>query len=123
MIHGLHHIAILCADRGSTAFYSALGFREVKAVTRPERQDEIIWMEGHGITLELFISRGNPPRPSYPEAYGLRHLALRVTEIEAIAAALAAAGYSPEPIRRDTVTGEKMTFVADPDGLPIELHE
>ena len=28
-----------------------------------------------------------------------------------------------EPIRFDTFTGKKMTFFADPDGLPLELHE
>ena len=32
-------------------------------------------------------------------------------------------GISCEPVRRDTFTGEKLTFFRDPDGLPIELHE
>lgn len=33
------------------------------------------------------------------------------------------AGYQPEPMRVDTITGKAMFFVKDPDGLPIEIHE
>jgi catechol 2,3-dioxygenase-like lactoylglutathione lyase family enzyme len=32
-------------------------------------------------------------------------------------------GIPCEPIRKDTFTSRKMTFFADPDGLPLELHE
>jgi glyoxylase I family protein len=28
-----------------------------------------------------------------------------------------------EPIRIDEFTGKKFTFIADPDGLPIEFYE
>ena len=80
-------------------------------------------MNGYGIVLELFISAGNPQRVSGPEAYGLRHLALGVTDAQAAREKLIAAGYAPEPIRTDTFNGRKLFFVKDPDGLPIELHE
>jgi glyoxylase I family protein len=125
MIKGLHHIAILCSDREKAlAFYrDALGFSVERTHLRPERQDEIVMLCGYGIRLELFISKSNPPRVSDPEAYGLRHLALWVDNVEQMTARLAQGGYTPEPIRRDSFTGEKMTFVKDPDGLPIELHE
>ena len=125
MIHGLHHIAILCSEKArSLAFYAdALGFSVRETHKRPERGDEIVMLEGYGITLELFVSPHNPPRVTSPEAYGLRHLALRVTDPEALVSRLVSLGYSPEPIRHDTFTGEAMTFVKDPDGLPVELHE
>ena len=124
MIRGLHHIAILCSDReASLRFYETLGFDLYQSHLRPERQDEILMLRGHGIVLELFVSKNNPPRVSNPEAYGLRHLALAVDEIDTMIASLSDAGYVPEPVRRDTFTGERMTFVKDPDGLPIELHE
>ena len=124
MMTGLHHIAILASDRAaSLAFYEALGFRIVSCHPRPERQDEIIFMTQAGVTLELFISRGNPPRLSGPEAYGLRHAASRVTDAAAFRDMLIQHGYSPEPLRRDALTGEAMFFVKDPDGLPIEIHE
>lgn len=125
MKKGLHHIAILCSDREKALdFYSrALGFEIIRSHLRPERNDEIIMMSGFGITLELFISPSNPKRVTSPEAYGLRHLALYVTDIESEVTALKNAGYMTEEIRRDSFSGEKMTFVKDPDGLPIELHE
>ena len=124
MIRGLHHIAILCSDReASLRFYETLGFDLYESHPRPERQDEILMLRGHGIVLELFVSKNNPTRVSNPEAYGLRHLALAVDALDELVGMLEHVGYQPEPIRRDTFTGEKMTFVKDPDGLPIELHE
>jgi len=127
---GLHHIAILCSEReASLRFYETLGFAVYESHVRPERKDEIIFMEQqgcvdvHGIVLELFITAGNPQRVSSPEAYGLRHLALRTENAEVARENLIAAGYAPEPIRTDTFNGRKLFFVKDPDGLPIELHE
>jgi glyoxylase I family protein len=58
-----------------------------------------------------------------PESFGLRHLALKVSDIKEIVRSLTEKGFSPEEIRFDSFTGEMMTFVKDPDGLPIELHE
>ena len=125
MIKSVHHLAVLCSEREKALdFYcGALGFKTAETHLRPERNDEIIMLEGHGITLELFVSPSNPPRVTSPEAYGLRHLAFCVTDIENEVRRLKEAGYAPEEIRCDTFTGEKMTFVKDPDGLPIELHE
>ena len=124
MICGLHHIAILCADREmSLRFYQTLGFALYESHVRPERQDEILMMRGHGIVLELFAVSGNPQRVSNPEAYGLRHLALKVAPLDDVLCALTNGGYEPEPVRLDTFSGERMTFVKDPDGLPIEIHE
>ncbi len=124
MISGLHHIAILCQDRAaSLKFYTTLGFRLENSYPRKERGDEILIMTGYGITLELFVVKGRPARVTDPEAYGLRHIALAVTHIEDVVNVLNRAGYAPEPIRADSITGERMAFVKDPDGLPIELHE
>lgn len=78
-------------------------------------------LSGYGVTLELFIDATHPAHVTNPEAYGLRHLALKVSDIEQVVEQLKE--YNPEPIRTDSFTGEKMTFVKDPDGLPIELHE
>ena len=124
MISGLHHIAILCSDReASLRFYRTLGFDLYESHIRPVRHDEILMLRGHGITLELFVSGGNPARVTGPEAYGLRHLALAVDTLDGVLCTLTEAGYEPEPVRRDSFSGERMTFVKDPDGLPVELHE
>ena len=58
-----------------------------------------------------------------PEAAGLRHLAFYTENIEAAVAELNKKGIAAEPVRRDEFSGRKFTFFADPDGLPIELHE
>lgn len=125
MSGALHHVAILCSDKCRTLrFYrDALGFEVVREAVRPERGDEIVWLCGYGVTLEVFIAPNRPPHVSDPEAYGLRHLALRVDDAVALAAHVKSCGFAPEPIRRDSFDGQKMTFVKDPDGLPVELHE
>ena len=124
MIEGLHHVAVLASEKERTvSFYEALGFRVRECHVRPERRDEIVFMEQSGVTLEIFISRGNPPRTSNPEAYGLRHLALRAGNAQAVRRSLLSAGWQPEEMREDTFDGKAMFFVKDPDGLPIEIHE
>ena len=124
MIAGLHHVALIASDKARTvAFYEMLGFRVTSCHPRPERQDEIVFMEAADVTLEIFVSRGNPQRLSGPEAYGLRHAAFRVQDARAMRDKVAAAGWNPEELRQDALTGEYMFFVKDPDGLPIELHE
>ena len=81
--------------------------------------DPIPWSWG----LEIFSGKNNPPRPNYPEALGLRHLAFRVADVEIAARELAAKGIEAEPIRSDPIGGGRMTFFKDPDGLPLELHD
>lgn len=121
----IHHIAIICSDKEEAlAFYrDKLGFPVIRENYRPERDDWKIDLRLNASTeLELFIMKDHPQRPS-PEAYGLRHLAFRVESVEEMVEKLAAMGIESEPVRRDTFTGERMTFFHDPDGLPIEIHE
>lgn len=120
----LHHIALIASDREKTsAFYGALGFYVTADHVRPEKNDEMLLMTDGTVVLEVFVKRDAPKRPNYPEAYGLRHLALCPEDLDETVAKLREFGYVPEPIRKDSVTGKRLTFVADPDGLPIELHE
>lgn len=120
----LHHIALIASDEDRTRrFYETLGFSGKERHERPEKHDTMLFMTDGDLTLEIFIKAGCPARPSYPEAYGLRHLALKIPDIDAAVRKLKDAGYAPEPVRRDTFSGERMTFVPDPDGLPVELHE
>ena len=121
----IHHIAIICSDKDVALhfYHDLLGFPIIRENYRPERDDWKIDLRLNEATeLELFIMKGHPERPS-PEAYGLRHLAFRVPNVDAMVAEFEEKGILCEPIRRDTFTGEKMTFFHDPDGLPIEIHE
>lgn len=120
-----HHIAIIGSDyQKSHHFYvDLLGFEVLREVYRQERDDWMLNLKMDDLEIELFIMKDHPKRPSYPEAYGLRHLAFRVDSVEDTARELNNKGIQTEPIRLDTYTGEKMTFFFDPDGLPLELHE
>ena len=125
IIHHIHHIAIICSNKeDALAFYNQkLGFPIIRENYRPERDDWKIDLQLNESTeLELFIMKGHPERLS-PEAYGLRHLAFRVENVDTVVAELESMGILCEPVRNDTFTGEKMTFFHGPDGLPIEIHE
>jgi glyoxylase I family protein len=122
---GLHHVAIIASDYDrSKAFYvEALGFTIVREVWRAERRSWKCDLTIPGAQIELFTFSEAPPRPSRPEALGLRHLAFTVVDIDAEVARLARHGIVCEPIRIDEHTGQRFTFFADPDGLPLELYE
>ena len=73
----IHHVALLASERERTLeFYRTLGFEVKSSHVRPERGDEIVFMKLDCIVLELFISNGNPPRLSNPEASGPGALAV-----------------------------------------------
>lgn len=121
----VHHIAIIVSDhdRALDFYVNKLGFSVIRDCFRQERGDWKTDLTLDGMELEIFTQTNPPKRPSYPEACGLRHLAFRVADIEAAVAELAEKGILCEPIRVDPYTKTRMTFFADPDGLPLELHE
>lgn len=120
----MHHVAVIASDYArSRRFYTeVLGLRVVHEAYRADRQSHKLDLQlPDGTQLELFSFPTPPPRASRPEACGLRHLALRVVDIDACVRLLAAHGVPVEPVRVDPYTGARFTFFADPDGLPIEL--
>lgn len=122
----IHHVAILVRDYDkSRRFYvDQLGFKVVRENVRPDRGDVKLDLELNGLELEIFSASDDaPPRPTYPEALGLRHLAFRVESVEKTAAELNALGIKTERIRIDEFSKKPFTFFHDPDGLPLELHE
>lgn len=120
MAVALHHIAIIVSSRASVTFYEKLGFSVTETIKR--ERDEIVFMQGAGTVLEVFVDPTHPARLSNPEANGLRHIALQFDDIETEVQTLRAKGYDVEPVRTDW-HGKKFTFVKDPDGQPVELHE
>ena len=121
----MHHVAIIVSDyRRAKEFYvEKLGLPVLRENFRPDRGDWKLDLRFGDSELEIFAIPGAPPRPSYPEALGLRHLAFRVEDVEEAVWFLAQRGIHCEPVRLDAFTGKKMTFFRDPDGLPLELHE
>jgi len=123
---GIHHVALIASDYArSRDFYTrVLGLRVIAENYRAARDSwKLDLALPDGSQLELFSFPGAPPRPSRPEAQGLRHLAFRVHLLEPMIERLAAAGVACEPIRVDAYTGRRFTFFADPDDLPLELYE
>ena len=121
----VHHVAIIGSDyQKSRHFYvDLLGFEVIRENFRPEKNDWKIDLKLADMELELFIAPDHPKRPSYPEAYGLRHLAFYVDSVEQTAKELNQKGIATEPVRVDPFTDKKMTFFFDPDGQPLEIHE
>jgi glyoxylase I family protein len=126
LISSVHHIAIICADyERSKAFYTqVLGLQIVREVYREERRSwKLDLALGQQYIIELFSFPDPPPRPSRPEAQGLRHLAFAVQNIDRAVLQLQQHGVVTEPVRIDPYTGKRFTFFTDPDGLPLEFYE
>ena len=115
MIRGLDHVAIIVSSIESLKFYEKLGFRETKRIERSH--DIVVFMECESVVLEIFVDPNHPKRLSYPEAFGLRHMAFRVNNLDDVVKEIEC-----EEIRTDWF-GRRFAFAKDPDGLPIELKE
>lgn len=121
-ITAIHHFAIIVSSESSVEFYTKLGFKEI---FRKERNyDTVVLLSGYGIQIEMFVDANHPERATNPENLGLRHLALRVSNIEEAIEKLKETmrDFEVSPIMNDWV-GERFCYITDPDGLPIELHE
>ena len=124
-LEAIHHVAVIGTDyvRSRHFYAELLGLPVIREHRREAEGDWKIDLQLGDAELELFIKPDAPPRPSYPEAQGLRHLAFRVASVAETAEALRKAGVRVKPLRTDAFTGKAMCFFFDPDGLPLELHE
>jgi glyoxylase I family protein len=125
-LNKVHHIAIICSDyEVSKRFYiDILGLTIIRETYRKERVSYKLDLALNGVyIIELFSFPDPPKRPSGPEASGLRHLAFEVNDLDKTVQFLHENKIISETIRTDEITGKRFTFIADPDGLPIELYE
>ena len=123
---GVHHVALICSDyQRSKAFYTELLGLEVVDENYREARDswKLDLRTPDGTQLELFSFPDAPPRPSGPEAQGLRHLCFGVTDLDAWVSYLQAQQVEVEAIRVDPYTSKRFTFFKDPDNLPLELYQ
>lgn len=126
MLNHIHHIAIICSDyKASKKFYTeVLVLTVINETYRKERKSYKLDLALNGnYIIELFSFPDPPKRPSRPEATGLRHLAFQVDNLETILQHLEKHRIQAETIRVDEITSKRFTFIADPDGLPIEFYE
>lgn len=120
------HIAIICSNYEiSKKFYTeVLGLEIIREVYREERESYKLDLALNGkYIIELFSFPNPPKRLSTPEATGLRHLAFSVQNLDELVSKMSSHSIEVEEIRIDEFTNKRFTFIADPDGLPIEFCE
>ena len=119
LIHTCYRIGEI--DR-SVAFYEALGFEERRRMPiREEAINVFMGLPGDGDRLELTYNFGVD---SYELGTGYNHIALTVSDLDGILAALAEKGIEPEkPPYTIRAGGSRLCFVRDPDGYRVELIE
>jgi glyoxylase I family protein len=125
-LNKVHHIAIICSDyQKSLDFYTrVLGLSVLAEHYRAERNSYKADLAlDDQYVIELFSFPSPPPRPTHPEAAGLRHLAFEVAHLNDELKELERLGVPHEVVRTDPYTGKRFVFLQDPDGLPIELYE
>lgn len=125
MLDAIHHVAVIASDypRSRRFYVEVLGLPVIAEVFRAARGSWKCDLQVGAGQIELFSFPDPPPRPSRPEACGLRHLAFTVERLDPVIDRLEQAGVTVEPVRVDEYTGCRFTFFADPDGLPLELYE
>ena len=129
-IHGLAHVSVTVSDlsRALDFYRGLLGFCLLGHLDWPDDPDGLTITHlntGCGI-LELFSYANAPVKPAPPAddmCAGLQHLALRVTDLDAIADQLRCAGvpFTMEP--KNIPGGVRIAFLTDPDRTAIELIE
>ena len=117
MITGVDHFAIIVSSEDVVSFYKKLGFEEV--FRKKRSYDTVVLLDGFGTRMEIFIDSRHPMRAIKPENLGLRHLALKVDQIEKTAEELK---IKIGTIQNDWM-GIRFAYVKDPDGNSVELHE
>ena len=103
-LQGFHHIAIIASDyaRSKSFYVDILGAQILTETYRAERQSYKLDLRfADGSQLELFSFPNPPPRASYPEACGLRHLAFKTTDIGQAVAYFTTRGILCEPLQVD----------------------
>lgn len=119
LLHTCYRIGDI--DR-SIAFYSALGFEEMRRMPIGDSATNVFMgIPGDGPRLELTYNQGVS---EYEIGSGYGHIAISSPDLTATLAALAEQGIEPEkPPYRVREGGSLLCFVRDPDGYRIELIE
>ena len=120
LISGLAHIGLRVHDAArSRAFYEKLGFVWAWGPFGPDNVGAMT--HASGLELNFIVNAPGAARPNIlmdvPEKFpGITHIALKIADVAATNAALAAAGIAISGTR-----GAVALFVRDPDGNVIEL--
>ncbi|MEW6753392.1 MAG: VOC family protein [Candidatus Latescibacterota bacterium] len=123
------HLAISCRDPlALERFYTRhFGFERARVI--PLGSTQIVFLRAGNVYLELFAAEGEPPGPpakldgpTYP---GLRHLAFKVADVDAVLAEVGRdARVTLGPLSFDEfIPGWRSVWVADPEGNIVEISQ
>ncbi|MBK7949076.1 MAG: VOC family protein [Deltaproteobacteria bacterium] len=139
-IHGVHHIAMSVPDldRAHAFYVGILGFEEIfrdgwrdaplvdRVMGVEGGSGRAMLLEAGNLYLEIFEFEKPVPAPLDPapavNRYGFTHIALDVTDIEAIHRRLTEAGMTFTCVPQSSY-GLQTTYGRDPFGNLIELQE
>ena len=116
-LNKVHHIAIICSDyQKSLDFYTrVLGLSVLAEHYRAERNSYKADLAlDDQYVIELFSFPSPPPRPTHPEAAGLRHLAFEVAHLNDELKELERLGVPHEAVRTDPYTVSISCFYKTP---------
>lgn len=122
----INHVGLRVRDlEVAREFYGRLGFRFLAGPIGPEPVAIIEHDSGVNINLILNASKEASPNNvlmDVPQKHtGFTHIALEITDADAVEAQLAALGI--EITERVEFEGARFFFVRDPDGNVIEFHQ
>jgi glyoxylase I family protein len=119
-VQAIHHVSLLVADTArAIAFYRGVLGLEVEP-GRPDLGYPGAWLRVGALQIHLLELPNPDPLQGRPTHGGRdRHLALTVADIDALQAALEAAGVGFTPSR----SGRRALFCRDPDQNALEFVE
>ncbi len=115
----LNHVGIAVDDMDeSVAFYTeTMGFEETFSLENADGQTSLMYLRvGENTSLEL-----NPANEYLPA--GLTHIGIQVEGMDSVKAMYEGRGASPTETRRSRSTQAILSYITDPQGVPIELSE
>ena len=120
-----NHVAFRVRDfDASIEWYAkAFGATEAFRASKEDGSPQLVYLElADGQFIELFPDGKNPiEQPKDPIGYG--HFCVTVSDLDAALQHLETLGIEPTMTPRTGRAGQKLTFIADPDGNRIELME
>jgi glyoxylase I family protein len=131
-MYSFHHVALSVTDRErSVAFYNQLGFKQVHLWESDDDTLTITHLKLGDLILELFCykdyqSASNTIHSTKTDlpVVGTKHFGLKVNSIEAAREDLADKGIVDRNVAiTQGRTGPRYFFIADPDGILVEISE
>ena len=123
-----NHVALNCTDMAATErFYGDhFGFRRARVI--PLGETQIIFLKSGEFYLELFDAEGDGGESADgdgPHAGGIRHIAFKVDDIDAVLASMGDdANVTLGPLDfGDFIPGWRTVWVSDPDGNVVEISQ